>query len=87
MVLGVGGHTVGVLRNQLCGWLCAGCVLVSRGGPVPGRAAAPCGVVGGVGLLFEIWIVDASIERLTSLFVGVVGCLFVLFVCCVVCAG
>jgi hypothetical protein len=36
------------------------------------------GVVGrGVGLLFEIWIVDASILQPTSRFLVGVGCLFV----------
>ena len=72
LVVGVGGHTVGVLRDQLragagwcvcvaC-WWCAGWLLGSRVWPVPAVPRPPWwGVVGGVGLLFEIWIVDASI--------------------------
>ena len=52
------GHTVGVLKNQaaLLGGGCLGLRFQE-----PGRAG-PCERVWcGVGLLFEIWIVDASI--------------------------
>ena len=63
-------HAVGVLRNQTarfergaglqcgsrCGFRCG-----FRCGSFPARCRARVCVVAGVGLLFEIWIVDASI--------------------------
>jgi hypothetical protein len=66
------GHTVGVLRNQTRnhpwadrGWGVGGVWLLgSRPVPASPRALWWVGVVWGVGvgLLFEIWIVDASIN-------------------------
>jgi hypothetical protein len=57
------GHTVGVLKPHphSLSWLCRG----GGGGCFgPGHTAIGCVlVVGGVGLLFEMWIVDASIIR------------------------
>ena len=51
-----GWRTVGVLRHQ------APLVLVGVWWLGPGQVLVPgVGVGGGVGLLFEIWIVDASI--------------------------
>ena len=75
------GHTVGVLKNQagpgplepgLVTWVLSRAERGARvWGMVPGRAGCvgcPCGggCGCGVGLLFEIWIVDASIFQTRS---------------------
>jgi hypothetical protein len=64
-------HTVGVLKNQAVRGLGLRCYID------PAGRGLLVGVLVGVGLLFEIWIVDASILQPTPGFLwGLVVCLF-----------
>jgi uncharacterized membrane protein len=59
---GWGWHAVGCLRHQAPGMPRGFCVVCGGGWLGPWPCLVPvCGGWGGVGLLFEIWIVDASI--------------------------